>query len=84
MHHLAAAPTCQQAADAPVQRHRSFPARCELPPFQQTAPSPPLPSGHVLAHASTQRLYLRKGKGEQRVVKVVDSPCLGAAPVGRC
>ncbi|GBF98329.1 meiotic recombination [Raphidocelis subcapitata] len=32
--------------------------------------------GHVLAHASTQRLFLRKGKGEQRVVKVVDSPCL--------
>lgn len=36
-------------------------------------------SGHVLAHASTQRLYLRKGKGEQRIVKVVDSPCLGEA-----
>ncbi|KIY93052.1 putative DNA repair protein RAD51 [Monoraphidium neglectum] len=33
-------------------------------------------SGHVLAHASTQRLYLRKGKAEQRIVKVVDSPCL--------
>lgn len=33
--------------------------------------------GHVMAHASTQRLYLRKGKGEQRVAKVVDSPCLG-------
>ncbi|KAF6254099.1 disrupted meiotic cDNA 1 protein [Scenedesmus sp. NREL 46B-D3] len=33
--------------------------------------------GHVMAHASTQRLYLRKGKGEQRAVKVVDSPCLG-------
>ncbi|KAF6251899.1 Rad51-like protein [Scenedesmus sp. NREL 46B-D3] len=32
--------------------------------------------GHVMAHASTQRLYLRKGKGEQRVAKVVDSPCL--------
>ncbi|KAF6252138.1 DNA recombination and repair protein Rad51 [Scenedesmus sp. NREL 46B-D3] len=32
--------------------------------------------GHVMAHASTQRLYLRKGKGEQRAVKVVDSPCL--------
>ncbi len=26
--------------------------------------------GHVLAHASTVRLYVRKGKGEQRVVKV--------------
>jgi hypothetical protein len=37
----------------------------------------------VLAHASTQRLYLRKGKGEQRVVKVVDSPCLGTGGWGR-
>lgn len=26
--------------------------------------------GHVIAHASTVRLSLRKGKGEQRVVKV--------------
>ena len=25
--------------------------------------------GHVIAHASTIRLSLRKGKGEQRVVK---------------
>ena len=45
------------------------------PPSIHCPPS----SGHVLAHASTVRLYLRKGKGEQRVVKVVDSPCLGAA-----
>eukprot|EP00877_Chromochloris_zofingiensis_P009832 jgi/Chrzof1/5101/Cz15g11140.t1 len=35
--------------------------------------------GHVMAHASTQRIYLRKGKGEQRVMKVVDSPCLAEA-----
>jgi RecA/RadA recombinase len=35
--------------------------------------------GHVLAHASTTRLYLRKGKGEQRVVKIYDSPCLPEA-----
>lgn len=32
--------------------------------------------GHVMAHASTQRIYMRKGKAEQRVAKVVDSPCL--------
>ncbi|KAH3763705.1 meiotic recombinase Dmc1 protein [Pelomyxa schiedti] len=32
--------------------------------------------GHVLAHASTTRLFLRKGKGEQRICKVYDSPCL--------
>lgn len=38
-------------------------------------PKKPL-GGHVMAHASTIRLYLRKGKGEQRVMKVVDSPNL--------
>jgi RecA/RadA recombinase len=30
--------------------------------------------GHVLAHASATRLYLRKGRGESRVVKIWDSP----------
>ncbi|KAL9654784.1 hypothetical protein ABK040_008578 [Willaertia magna] len=32
--------------------------------------------GHILAHASTTRLYLRKGRAEQRVCKVYDSPSL--------
>ena len=32
--------------------------------------------GHILAHASTTRLFLRKGKGEQRVCKMWDSPCI--------
>ena len=32
--------------------------------------------GHVLAHASTTRLYLRKGKGEERVCKIYDAPDL--------
>lgn len=32
--------------------------------------------GHIMAHASTTRLSLRKGKGEQRVCKIYDSPCL--------
>ncbi|KNC50599.1 RAD51/dmc1 protein [Thecamonas trahens ATCC 50062] len=32
--------------------------------------------GHVLAHASTTRLSLRKGRGNQRVCKLFDSPCL--------
>lgn len=32
--------------------------------------------GHVLAHACTIRLSLRKGKGEQRLMKVVDAPNL--------
>lgn len=30
--------------------------------------------GHVLAHASTTRVYLRKGRGETRVAKIYDSP----------
>lgn len=32
--------------------------------------------GNIIAHASTTRLYLRKGRGENRVCKVYDSPCL--------
>jgi DNA repair protein RAD51 len=32
--------------------------------------------GNVIAHASTTRLYLRKGRGEQRICKIFDSPCL--------
>jgi meiotic recombination protein DMC1 len=32
--------------------------------------------GNILAHASTTRLFLRKGKGEQRICKVYDSPLL--------
>lgn len=32
--------------------------------------------GHILAHASTVRLYLRRGKQDSRVAKVIDSPNL--------
>ncbi len=32
--------------------------------------------GHILAHASTTRLYLRKGRGEARICKIYDSPSL--------
>ena len=35
--------------------------------------------GHVLAHASHVRLSVRKGRGENRVVKVVDAPNLKEA-----
>ncbi|KAK9837579.1 hypothetical protein WJX74_000796 [Apatococcus lobatus] len=35
--------------------------------------------GHVMSHASTWRLSLRKGKGDQRVMKVVASPSKGEA-----
>ncbi|MBW2992420.1 DNA repair and recombination protein RadA [Candidatus Woesearchaeota archaeon] len=37
--------------------------------------------GHVVAHASTFRIYLRKGKKGSRVAKLVDSPSL---PDGEC
>ena len=37
--------------------------------------------GHVVAHASNFRLYLRKGKGGSRVAKLIDSPNL---PDGDC
>jgi len=30
--------------------------------------------GHVLTHVSTTRLLLRKGRGEERVAKIQDSP----------
>ncbi|KAK8825871.1 hypothetical protein WA577_001040 [Blastocystis sp. JDR] len=32
--------------------------------------------GNVIAHASTTRLFFKKGKGEQRICKVYDSPDL--------
>jgi meiotic recombination protein DMC1 len=32
--------------------------------------------GHIMAHASTTRLFLRKGKGDQRVCKIYDSPSI--------
>ncbi|KAJ8045893.1 DNA repair protein RAD51-like 1 [Holothuria leucospilota] len=35
--------------------------------------------GHIMAHASTTRLYLRKGRGETRICKIYDSPCLPEA-----
>eukprot|EP00924_Labyrinthula_sp_SR-Ha-C_P011451 maker-scaffold_46-snap-gene-1.93-mRNA-1 protein AED:0.07 eAED:0.07 QI:60/1/1/1/1/1/6/156/342 len=32
--------------------------------------------GNILAHASTTRLKLRKGRGENRICKIIDSPTL--------
>jgi|EP00927_Polykrikos_kofoidii_P052222 meiotic recombination protein DMC1 len=40
-------------------------------------PSHPKPiGGHILAHFSTTRVFLRKGRAEQRVAKIFDSPWL--------
>ena len=38
--------------------------------------------GHIVAHASTFRVYLRKGKKGTRVAKLVDSPSLPEAEAG--
>ncbi|ENN78154.1 DNA repair protein RAD51 homolog 1 [Dendroctonus ponderosae] len=35
--------------------------------------------GHIMAHSSTTRLYLRKGRNETRMCKIYDSPCLPEA-----
>jgi DNA repair protein RadA len=43
-------------------------------------PTKPI-GGHVLAHASTARIYLRKGKDDKRIARLVDSPNL---PEGEC
>ena len=32
--------------------------------------------GNIMAHATTTRLSLRKGRGENRVVKIIASPSL--------
>ncbi|GAG84378.1 unnamed protein product, partial [marine sediment metagenome] len=32
--------------------------------------------GNIVAHGSTIRVFLRKGKGEQRIAKIVDAPHL--------
>lgn len=41
----------------------------------QADPKKPI-GGHILAHASTVRISLRKGRGENRAAKIYDSPDL--------
>jgi len=41
----------------------------------QADPKKPI-GGHILAHASTTRIMLRKGRGELRIAKIYDSPDL--------
>ncbi|MCD4704006.1 MAG: DNA repair and recombination protein RadA, partial [Methanosarcinaceae archaeon] len=38
-------------------------------------PTKPI-GGHILGHTSTFRLYIRKSKGDKRVIRLVDSPCM--------
>jgi DNA repair protein RAD51 len=46
--------------------------------FAGADPKKPI-GGNIMAHASTTRLYLRKGRGETRICKIYDSPCLPEA-----
>lgn len=50
-------------------------AQVDGAPQYQADPKKPI-GGNIIAHASTTRLYLRKGRGETRVCKIYDSPCL--------
>ena len=43
-------------------------------------PTKPI-GGHVLAHMSTYRVYVRKSKDEKRIARLVDSPNM---PEGEC
>ncbi len=38
-------------------------------------PTAPI-GGHILGHQATFRLYLRKSKGDKRIAKLIDSPCM--------
>ena len=40
--------------------------------------------GNIIAHASTTRLMLKKGRGDTRICKVVDSPCRPEAEASFC
>jgi len=41
----------------------------------QADPKKPI-GGNIMAHASTTRISLRKGRGETRIAKIYDSPDL--------
>ena len=41
----------------------------------QADPKKPI-GGNIIAHASTTRIALRKGRGETRIAKIYDSPDL--------
>ena len=43
-------------------------------------PTAPI-GGHVVGHTATFRIYLRKGKGDKRIARLIDSPSM---PEGEC
>ncbi|CAI7731369.1 unnamed protein product [Closterium sp. NIES-54] len=40
--------------------------------------------GNIMAHSSTTRLYVRKGRQEERICKIICSPCLPEAEARYC
>ncbi|KAK0914846.1 RecA recombinase Rhp51 [Friedmanniomyces endolithicus] len=67
------------------QEDRAFPrgetdqvvAQVDGGPSAMFNPDPKKPiGGNIIAHASTTRLSLKKGRGETRICKIYDSPCL--------
>lgn len=50
-------------------------AQVDAMPGMGADPRKPI-GGNIIAHASTTRLYFKKGKGENRTCKIYDSPCL--------
>ena len=51
-----------------------------IKPLSPCTCSPKKPiGGNIIAHASTTRLFLKKGRGENRICKIYDSPCLPEA-----
>lgn len=46
----------------------------------QGDPQKPI-GGNVMAHSSTTRLQLRKGRGDNRICKMYESPCLAESDV---
>lgn len=50
-------------------------ASVDAGPMHNADPKKPI-GGNIIAHASTTRLSLRKGRGDSRICKIYDSPCL--------
>lgn len=49
----------------------------------QVDPKKPI-GGHILAHASTTRISLKKGKGNERIARIYDSPDMPEAEAKFC
>lgn len=48
-----------------------------IPDAPAFAPTVKAAGGAILSHATTYRLYIRKGKGNTRIIKIIDAPNTG-------